>query len=181
MFTRFAVKHTVKPHLVKQWSVLSTIKRCLWRRLGLSQSINRVARPVMYCDHWSEIWLDNASIVSKSEAGTGSHRSPPNFRAPFCTTSYPGPLCSSEALVREATILFPKPAILGKERLADAFVSPDGNSRAELVSDGRYQLFWFRYDTSPIPWILVDTDTKIDTDTQFFPFIKITFKTRYII
>jgi hypothetical protein len=45
-------------------------------------------------------------------------------------------------------------------------------------SDGRYQLFWFRYDTSPIPWILVDTDTKIDTDTQFFPFIKITFKTR---
>ena len=44
------------------------------------------------------------------------------------------------------------------------------------VSDGRYQRFWFRYDTSPIPGILVDT--KIDTDTQFFPFIKITFKTR---
>jgi hypothetical protein len=42
------------------------------------------------------------------------------------------------------------------------------------TSDGRYQLFWFRYDTSPIPWILVDTDTKIDTDTHFFPFIKIT-------
>ena len=34
------------------------------------------------------------------------------------------------------------------------------------TSDGRYQLFWFRYDT------------KINTDTQFFPFIKITFKTR---
>jgi hypothetical protein len=55
----------------------------------------------------------------------------------FCTTSYPGPLRGSEALVREATISFPEPAILGKERLANAFVSPGVNSRAELVPSPR--------------------------------------------
>jgi hypothetical protein len=67
---------------------------------------------------------------------------------------------------------------LGAGRRKDATHASEKIEGLVDFSDGRYQLFWVRYDTSPIPWILADTDTKIDTDTQFFPFIKITFKTK---